>query len=463
MKKATILFVIAYYFAPGFLFGQVQLVPQKQSNWCWAACTEMILKYYSINANQCEIVNGFNDNNCNGTCDCNNVNYSSCNRLLEIGTFSGLNPQILNLSNNFIHLFGSYDLTPTETLSNGFLWADIVEQHNSNRPLILVRKSDNSLTYHATVIIDNGYNSDGSKFVTELNPLLLPSTASECEGIINQTRNYDNDENENNYFSWVYNFPIPTYSTLPPTLPKYATKKIPAPDFKVIDDCLKPYLVTYSPSIKKIYSNYFNLAKRCRANFCTNCFNETPYDFNKLTLLKEISFDLMINKKNKSIERTFKKNTTYIAQNSQIDNFQLRIKRVKNAKKLFPNYKNITTNEPYWIIESFDHFSYIKLMKDRFYLNPKLEKKTIRVGTKKIPYYLITYPYFNYVFVGFSYKGHNYIFSLNSINEIKVNGKPITKNTVYSRNTFFKSLKVHSLSYLNVLKTTTKEGVIYSR
>ncbi|MBU1700718.1 MAG: C39 family peptidase [Candidatus Eisenbacteria bacterium] len=68
-------------------FLSVPVVGQEQTNWCWAACTEAVLDYYAISAEQCDIANAACSDHSPSWCSscvsdpdycCNNPGHATC-------------------------------------------------------------------------------------------------------------------------------------------------------------------------------------------------------------------------------------------------------------------------------------------------------------------------------------------------------------------------------------------------
>jgi len=103
----------------------IDTIYQEETNWCWAACTQMILNYYNISRSQCEIAeiarvidrrnyyihhpngqsNYFGSSNCCGLSNhCDQVNKLYTNIYSEPGSKGGINTILdsLNISNSYI-------------------------------------------------------------------------------------------------------------------------------------------------------------------------------------------------------------------------------------------------------------------------------------------------------------------------------------------------------------------------
>ena len=60
IKKLILLSLILVFLGTSSAFAAILSVPQKyqeKSNWCWAACSQAILKYYGTNKTQTQIAN----------------------------------------------------------------------------------------------------------------------------------------------------------------------------------------------------------------------------------------------------------------------------------------------------------------------------------------------------------------------------------------------------------------------
>ena len=103
----------------------VPQIKQEQSNWCWAACTEMVLRYYEDSAvRQCEFANKlFNRTEC-----CLEPSSPDCNRPCEMRDISSLYSS-KNISSEFVDKAISFSKLHSEIDANrpvevAYFWRD---------------------------------------------------------------------------------------------------------------------------------------------------------------------------------------------------------------------------------------------------------------------------------------------------------------------------------------------------
>ena len=128
-------------------FLNIPLVRQEQTQWCWAACAVMVLRYYGSSVKQCELADRmFGLSGC-----CNAPSSSVCNDSISEGG-------ICALYNDFGLSCNGY---------SGTITMDMIESEiNQDRPVECCFKLG-TLVSHAVVII--GYYDDAS--VLYMDPL----------------------------------------------------------------------------------------------------------------------------------------------------------------------------------------------------------------------------------------------------------------------------------------------------
>lgn len=138
---------------PGKRLG-VNLIPQRQTQWCWAACTQMILDFYHApNVEQCDLANlAFSD--AGGGC-CNFPSSTLCNKPLCDTRISKLfDQQIVNIKHYYVN-----KLVPFTTLQY---------ELDRNRP---VQIGLSTIGGGHVIIIEGWYPTDKGSYLNVNNPL----------------------------------------------------------------------------------------------------------------------------------------------------------------------------------------------------------------------------------------------------------------------------------------------------
>lgn len=88
----------------------VPQIAQEQTNWCWAACIEMVLRYYGTSAaRQCELANElFSRSDC-----CSEPSNPECNKPCEIEEISTLYSR-KNIQSQFVDKYVSFSTLQSE-------------------------------------------------------------------------------------------------------------------------------------------------------------------------------------------------------------------------------------------------------------------------------------------------------------------------------------------------------------
>lgn len=139
----------------------VPFAHQKGSFWCWAACVEMLLKYYSkakySNITQCEIVtqylnkkNGNNALSCEKCIDAQGEINSDCEEALSLEEFKSV--------------FEFYGLNCT--IKQNVEWNDVVEKISSGHPIIASLKDDKN----HVIVIQGFMDEDGGQYLVTNDP-----------------------------------------------------------------------------------------------------------------------------------------------------------------------------------------------------------------------------------------------------------------------------------------------------
>lgn len=139
MKKLLCLFVILA--SVSGLYGQISLnvpvIEQEHSMWCWAACSEMVMRYYGIkhfngdglgtlNFQQCDLVNfAFKRSDCCGS-DIFDWTYTECNSGNGLFYGPGYNTDDILIRANI----------STRGIFAPLSWSDVVTEITSKRPFI---------------------------------------------------------------------------------------------------------------------------------------------------------------------------------------------------------------------------------------------------------------------------------------------------------------------------------------
>jgi hypothetical protein len=154
---------------------------QQQSNWCWAASTQMVLAYHGVSVSQCSIVN-----NATGRSDCcTNGSSSSCN-------VTGW-PDLANYGFSSTQTYKASG--PSYIDGTAVPWTQLVEETQANRPVIFAWHW-NSGGGHA--LVASGTESvNGRQYVTILDPINGPSAIT-----------YDSFIQASNHTTWVNYYDI---------------------------------------------------------------------------------------------------------------------------------------------------------------------------------------------------------------------------------------------------------------
>ena len=154
-------------------------IPQKGSNWCWAACTEMILKYHnpSSTVTQCSLATSRKTSqyplkccSCVGcdTCSTCNIchNCSECH-WNNIHVNCDFTIPTLVKFKNFLVSLGFNVVTKNSTYSFNKISTEI---NTNRRPIIaMINSSGNCNSSHAG-ILRSAFSQGGNKFVVFVNP-----------------------------------------------------------------------------------------------------------------------------------------------------------------------------------------------------------------------------------------------------------------------------------------------------
>jgi Papain-like cysteine protease AvrRpt2 len=179
--KMRRLYSILLFFLPNLLISQnctplrVTPIPQKGSNWCWAACMEMIIKFHkpTSTVTQCNLATSIKDPNvfpkkcsvkpscknctiCNECTTWNNIHRNCDNTLINTDEF------VTNFNRNGFNASNPSDF-------NFITFRDEICVYK--RPLIgmLKTQNDNCRSSHA-VVVKSTFSSGGNNFVVCINP-----------------------------------------------------------------------------------------------------------------------------------------------------------------------------------------------------------------------------------------------------------------------------------------------------
>ena len=152
----------------------VPWIKQEQSNWCWAACTEMILRYYGKSGiQQCELANElFNQSEC-----CLNPASRKCNKPCDIEAVSNL------YSRKCIH---------SEFVDKNVPFSKLQSELDADRPIEVFLSWKNKKTGHL-VIIRGWRIDDKEEFVHVNDPKDSESGASRIMTYSELLNNYDGE------------------------------------------------------------------------------------------------------------------------------------------------------------------------------------------------------------------------------------------------------------------------------
>lgn len=160
-RRITATLVLAAFSAvavagSGYEYLDVDQVTQQHSNWCWAATSVDVLRWYGNTPTQCDIVNWAFDRN--DACGNNDFNWSSS----------------ANSANGMFGQYGSIEdilnsrSINTQSYSDYLSWNTVVNDINANRPFI-IRFGWYGGGGH--FLVGYGYHDlDGTRLIGYMNP-----------------------------------------------------------------------------------------------------------------------------------------------------------------------------------------------------------------------------------------------------------------------------------------------------
>ena len=163
------------------LLGQlnVMAIPQKGSNWCWAACTEMILKYHnpSNTITQCSLATSRKTKQYPSKC-CSCIGCDTCSTCNSCSNCSDCHWNNIHVNcdftittlvkfKNFLVSLGFNVVTKDNTYS----FSKISTEINTNRrPIIAMINSGGNCNSSHAGILRSAFSQGGNKFVVFVNP-----------------------------------------------------------------------------------------------------------------------------------------------------------------------------------------------------------------------------------------------------------------------------------------------------
>lgn len=284
---------------------------QYRNNWCWNADVQMILKWYNIEKNQCEIYKTIDSridqsiiSNCTCDLDCNSEASPCYSNTLPI--CFGDDSSLLNYNRIFRH----FNINSVQEKCENIPWNIVKQNIDSGWPLILTtfRGFSNQLNSEHSVVV-KGYSEVKIKFQT-LKYLIINDPWSNCEGctyLVNFDQFLDSNGTIKQIQAWAYNI-YPLDQTL---IPK------PSEINCISNDNFEDYPVNsidiYKLS-KPIFENFGNCVP------FEGCFDNSFSKTQKLT----------------------SKNVIELSLNDILNNFNNTIKTTSASKIVFPNSKKVS-------------------------------------------------------------------------------------------------------------------------
>lgn len=113
----------------------VPQIAQEQTNWCWAACIEMVLRYYGMSAaRQCELANElFSRSDC-----CSEPSNPECNKPCEIEEISTLYSR-RNIQSQFVDKNVSFSTLQSEIDADRPVEAAFYQRRKEKGHLVIIR------------------------------------------------------------------------------------------------------------------------------------------------------------------------------------------------------------------------------------------------------------------------------------------------------------------------------------
>jgi hypothetical protein len=418
----------------------VPLISQKQSNWCWAASIEMIVKYHNFNSRitQCQILTIYQEERhgespCTfDSCECG---INVCNLELERTTGMGITPYVDSVFDRIgFELQKSYEPLSWETIKN---------QIDNCQPIVLI--IDRRILYgtntglHA-LVIDGYLENSCEKY------LLIKDPWETCDTGCSYALNYDDLINKNTEDAIVSS--ICWLHSIKPKNGKNicdVPKPIDRPTFKDIYPCpsnrttisIEQYKNAPTTVMKKSVSDLLG----CFPNILPTA---TKLSFqNQANSLQKYKLYTISNQKivdPKKYKRPFSNTKRLLYYSAQYDNFQIVMRKTKPYREKQTLLECPSRNiEGHWIIESFGTCSYI--CPNPYYCGVNIPVWVLNQYKVITFFEIVRYPLFNYNFRRFWHKNQYYYYSMKDYKDLTMGNNSYFKAKIaYSESLVFQQL-----------------------
>jgi len=441
----------------GFLQGvsaqtylNVPLISQKQSNWCWAASIEMIMKYHNFNSRitQCDILEIYQlkagRGTCNfSTCDCDNLNV--CNAPIEL--LNDANAPTENLEKILDDLQYNVTLTP-----NSLEWNNIKSQIDQCQPIIVFVVRGNLRATEGgqhTLVIDGYLERDCEHY------LLIKDPWETCNTGCSYALNYDDlihtdtDTNTDNAvvseaIFWAYDIKPKggkNICDIPKPIDRITIQDIyPCPQEDIsIGQLQRKYLPT--TVMKKSLANLFNCFPKTLPPSTNIAFQDQLKDLKKIKL-HTITIQKITDPK--QYDAPFSNIKRFLYFSPQYNNFQVVVSKTSYRERQELSVCPSSNVSGYWLIESFGTCSYI--CPSIFYCDVEVLVWVINQFLIINFFELVRYPPFNYNFRRFKYRNQYYYYSLIDYKDLPMgNGEYFKSKVAYPQSFVFQQLHKKSL------------------